>query len=191
MVFGSPRRAGRRRGFTIVEVVIASAILSLFFLGTCAILHVQRLAQRKVLEQSIVLDFAKHYLELARNQAFFAIAYGNPINPLYNGANGWPNITFPASGNTWVPLTTTNFLTFNPDLQYIANKLPQYLCSITTQVTADGSRAIHLYMVVIWRPPLGLGGVTTSGAKLGDGITLPSGSWLVVQLETSVYQDFK
>lgn len=191
MVFGSPRLAGRRRGFTIVEVVIAAAILSLFFLGTCAILHFQRLAQRKVLEQSIMVDFAKHYLELARNQAFFAIAYGAPINPLYNGANGWPNITFPASASTWVSLNSTDYRTFNPDLQYVANKSPQFLCTLNTQVTAAGSRAIHLYLVAIWQPPLGFGGVTTTAAKLGDGITLPAGAWLVVQMETSIYQDFK
>lgn len=181
----------RPKGYTLVEVVIASAILSLFFLGTSAILHFQRLAQRKVMEQSIVVDFAKHYLELARNQPFYSIVYGGVINPLLNGTNGWPAITFPASGTTWISLNSASYLTFNPDLQYIANSTPQYMCTITSQVTGAGTRSIHLYMVVIWRPPVGFGGVTTSDAKLGDGITLPAGKWLVVQLDTNVYQDFK
>jgi len=162
-----------RIGFTIVEVVIASTILSFIFIYVLLFLSYQRLQSRKAMEEAIMLDFMQHYMEIARNQSFFKIIPGQPINFLYDGAHGAPNIRFPADTN-WYSLYTTNFRNFHPDLEWLKAENPEYSCAITNQVIAGGiTRSKRITLQVRWRPPL---------MKTVGRITL--------KMDTVVYQGF-
>ena len=170
----------RRRGFTLVEAVISVAIMSMAAVGALALLQFHRVQARKTTERAVMLDFAEHYLELARSQPFVSIQAGTPINPFFDGTGGFPNITFPADG-AWQNMTSgappqviADFATFNPDLVLLAARQPQYRCVITDQTVGATVRARHIEFEVRWRPPLRQGA-----------------NWLSIQLDTVVYPDFK
>ncbi len=159
-------------GFTIVEVVIAAGILSVVFLATMALINFQRLQSRKAMEQAIMLDFAEHYIEIARNKPFSQIVGGTPINPLYDGQHSAPDIRFPTNSG-WQSLWTTDFRNFHPDLEWFEGSSPQYKCIITNQMVGSDTRSKHIELDVRWKPPLGRGA-----------------DWLSIRLDTLVYQDF-
>ena len=86
-------------GFSLPEVMIAVVILSLFVLANFSILSFSRIQTVKDHERGIMLDFAAHYLELAKGLPFAEINGGAPINALYDGASGGTRITIPISTN--------------------------------------------------------------------------------------------
>ncbi|MCX6999751.1 MAG: hypothetical protein NT106_05570 [Candidatus Sumerlaeota bacterium] len=125
------------------------------------------------MEQAIMLDFMQHYMEIARNQSFFNIIPGQPINFLYDGAHGAPNIRFPANAN-WYSLYAINFRNFHPDLEWLKAEEPEYSCTITNQVVTGGiTRSKRITLQVRWRPPL----MKTIGK-------------ITLQMDTLVYQGF-
>ena len=163
----------RRSGFTLVEIMIAVAILAIGFVSTSTAMQFHRVQSRKAMEQAIALDFLNHYLELARNQPYASIATGQPINALFDGSSGSANIRFPAS-SAWVSLETNAYRTFHPDLQWLTGRQPQLSCTISTQAAGGGGgRARRILCIVRWDPPLGQGQ-----------------AWQTVTLETTVYPDF-
>ncbi len=161
-----------RKGTTIIEVLIASAILLSVFVGAITMLNYHRLQSRKAMEQAIMIDFMQHYLEIARAKTFFEILPGQRINELYNGVRSTINIRFPNDGN-WYPLTTTHFLNFHPDLVWLDKSSPQYSCTITDQVVGGRMRSKRINLNVRWKPPRGKGG-----------------DWLTHQMESVVYSMF-
>lgn len=97
-----------------------------------------------------MLDFAQHYLEMMRHLEYTRINAGSPINMLYDGVDGAPDIRIP-NNDTWVDLNNSNYQTFHPDLALMANDTPQYRINITEQ---SGSRSKHIRMDCQWSPPL-------------------------------------
>jgi len=175
-VYGA--KPGRPLGFTIVEVMFASTILAFVFAGTIMLLQYRRIQAQKSLEHSMMLDFAQHYLETARQQSFSNIIAGFPINALYDGAHGAPDIRFP-SDTTWQSLLTEDYKNYHPDLEWFNSRDPQYRCVITNQMAnhpltgVQYIRSKHLFLQLRWRPPLEKGS-----------------EWLTMDLSSVVYRDF-
>ena len=180
---------GTRRfsgGFTLLELLIGSAILTVAVVATLGVLWHSRVQSRKAMERDIMLDFAQHYLELARAQQFEMIAPGYPINTLYDGTrpillpDGTEetcNIRFPdgadANPTEWLSLYTNDFRLFHPDLEWFSNREPAYICSIATQVAAGEVRARQIRLQLRWRPPLERGN-----------------DWMTLEVDTVVYPEF-
>lgn len=152
--------------------MIAIAIVGIIFLANMQILQMHNIQARRAMEESIMLDFAQHYLEIARNQPFNYLVAGFPINKICDGTNGTPRICFP-SDSEWQDLTSNDFLLFHPDLAWFNNQSPQYRCTITTQMTGSINRARHIGLEVRWHPAL-----------------RNTNDWLTIQLDTLVYFDF-
>lgn len=157
---------------SLVEVMIAIAIVAIIFLANMQLIQMHNLQARRSMEESIVMDFAQHYLELARNQPFNRIMVGQPINTLCDGTHGTPDIRFPSNGD-WQDLTNTNYLTFHPDLAWLQSQSPQYRCVIATQTVGSINRSRHIEFEVRWHPAL-----------------RNTQDWLSLQLDTLVYFDF-
>lgn len=153
--------------------MFSSAILAVVFAATISILQFHNLQSRKAIEQAIMLDFANHYLELARNQPFYLIIPGQPINTLYDGDHGAADVRFPTS-DEWQTLWTADFRNFHPELEWFENRDPQYTCVITNQMEGQEIRGKHIEFEVRWKPPLSR-----------------SRAWMTIQLEVVVYPDFK
>lgn len=112
-----------------------------------------RVVSMKAKEEAIVMDYLIHYVETIKALPFSEVIAGRPINPLYNGAGGAPNITIPAST---VAINTSAFETFHPDLLWLHNRSPQMLVTLGTQ---DGlTHDKHLNVKVLWDAPFGRGG---------------------------------
>ena len=161
------------RGFSLVEVMFASAILAVVFAATIGILQYHNIQNRKYMEQAMMLDFAQHYMEIARNQPFYQIIPGQPINELYDGTHNDVEIRFPES-TEWQNLWTEDFRNFHPDLEWFENRSPQYKCIIENEIVDDEIRSKHINYFMRWKPPLGKGV-----------------AWMEIQFDVVVYPDFK
>jgi len=163
------RRFAHQRGMTLVEALVAMVIASTTSLSCLLLLCAHRMQSRKALEQGIILDFAIHYLELARTKDFANVAGGKPISTLH------PNITFPPNqpNNDWHSLWTEDFRAFHRDLEWLEHRDPQYRCTITPQGPIADPRSKHIRFELRWHPPLGRGR-----------------EWLTVQFDTVVYPNF-
>lgn len=145
-----------KRGFSILEVMIASVVLAFIFLATIGLIKGHNMLQKKTQDQSIMLSFMKQYIENARNKPFADIKYNTPINTLYDGAHSAPLIKFPANSTAWNSLDTTAFKTFHPDLTWFQGRNPMFKCSITS-VAASGPSNISkkiISMEVMWDQPI-------------------------------------
>jgi prepilin-type N-terminal cleavage/methylation domain-containing protein len=161
-----------KRGFSLIEVVFASGILAVVFVATMGILQFHNIQTRRAMEQAMILDLCTHYLELARNQPFYNIEPGEPINTLYDGNHGAPNIRFPITYE-WQDALTIDFRNFHPDIEWFEAQSPQYKCIITDEMVGDEIRSKHINFEVRWRPPL------TDGDL-----------WRSIQMESVVYREF-
>ncbi len=166
------RRLHGSRGFSLTEVMFAMAVLSIIFTSSISLIHVHRLQSRKAMEQSIMLDFAQHYLELARNQPFNEIRLNRPINDLYDSSKQSPLIRIPPNDKWW-SLWTTDYRVFHPDLEWFEGRDPQIRCTVTRQVVDGEDRARTINFEVRWRPPINL-----------------ADRWITLQLNTTAYPDF-
>ena len=164
---------GRRSGFSLVEVMVAVAILALTFLFVLSLLSVHRVQAVKARDRAIALDFAQHYLETARSEQFGRIVAGSAINALYGDEEGAVFIPFPPD-EEWVDLTEEAYSNFHPDLFWLSAREPQMRCVITSIGLATAPDAKHLELEVRWRAPFHLGGE----------------KWLTLRLDTVVYPDF-
>jgi hypothetical protein len=167
---------------TLVEVVVASVVLGVVALLTMSLLTFNRIQSKKAMDRDIMLDFAHHYLELARAAPYANIAPNQPINPLYDGVNQillpsgskvGVTIKFPASDDTWRTLWTTDFRYFHPDLAWMENRGPEYKLTISTQSVSGVNRAKRMRLDLRWRPPLRRGN-----------------QYQTLQMDTVVYPEF-
>lgn len=158
--------------FTLLEVLFAAAIFSTIFITTIMLIQFHRIQSRKAMEQSMMLDFMQHYLEIARQNDIYLILPGEPINTLFDGNHGAPDIRFP-SNNDWNSLWTEDFKNFHPDLEWFRARSPEYKCIITNQLDGSELRSKHLHLEVRWHPPLGKGK-----------------NWLTMEMDTMIYRTF-
>jgi len=144
-------------GFTLVEAMLGVGVLALFVLACFSGIVFNRVASMKAKEEAIAMDFLVHYCEMIKALPFSNVANGQPINPLFNGVNGAPSVTIPAS-STAVSLNTTNFETFHPDLIWLHNRNPQLQVTLTTVSVSGAPHDKQLNVKLTWDPPLGRGG---------------------------------
>jgi hypothetical protein len=131
--------------------------LALFVLACFSSIIFNRIACMKAKEEAIATDFLLHYSEMVKALPFSNVAGGFPINPLYNGTGGSPNVVIPAN-STAIALNTTNFEAFHPDLIWLHNRNPQLQVTLTTTSVSGVQHDKHLNIKLIWDPPLGRGG---------------------------------
>jgi len=146
----------RLKGYTLVEAMLSVGALALFVLACFSAIVFNRIACMKAREEAIATDFLLHYTEMVKALPFSSVAGGLPINPLFNGASGSPNIVIPASSNA-VALNNTNFESFHPDLIWLHNRNPQMQVTLTTTVVSGVAHDKHLNITLTWDPPLGRG----------------------------------
>ncbi len=155
-----PGRRGRKglatAGFTLAEAILAAGVLAFFIIVCYWSILFSRLGSTKTREQGIMSDFLVHYVEMIKALPFSSVGAGAPINPLFDGTGGAPNITIPASGSR-TALNTAPYLTFHPDLLWLTSRNPQLCVTYTTNSLNAVAHDLHLAAQVTWDPPLGLG----------------------------------
>lgn len=134
-------------GFTLIESMVALGTLALFFAAVLSGIMFNRVTAMKAKEEAIVMDFQIHYVEMIKALPFNEVTVGRPINPLFT------NITIPGST---VPINTSAFEIFHPDLVWLHNRNPQMWVTLGTQNGLTHDK--HLNVKVAWDAPLGRGG---------------------------------
>jgi type II secretory pathway pseudopilin PulG len=150
-------RARHSSGFTLVETMMGVAALALFIAACFSGIVFNRVASLKAKEEAIAMDYLIHYVETIKALQFNEVTGGYPINPLFNGSGGSPNITIPVS-SSWVAINTTDFETFHPDLLWLHNSNPKMQVTLTTQSVGGVPHDKQLNVKVAWDSPLGHGG---------------------------------
>ena len=155
-----PRGAREARrpmaAFTLVEAMIAAGIAVILVAGCFSAILVDQVAVRKAKEESLVMDFLTSYTENIKALPFANVGPGQPINNLYNGANGAPLIAIPASTN-WISLTNSNYQTFYPDLVWLGNRNPQMQVNLKQNSVSGSLHDMEFNVKVDWNSPLGKG----------------------------------
>jgi hypothetical protein len=136
----------------LIEATIALAITGLFVIVCAAAIVFDQISVRKAKEEALVMDFLTHYAENLKCLPFTSVVPGIPINSLYDGANGAPNIAIPASG-TWISINNTNYQIFDPDLVWLANRGPIMLVTLNSNLVG-GVPEIDVNLRVDWSAPL-------------------------------------
>jgi hypothetical protein len=103
------------------------------------------------------VDFLTKYVENIKDLPFTSVVTGLPINNIYNGVNPAPLIAIPASGAV-VPLNTTAYQLFYPDLIWFNNRNPQMTVTFTPNVVAGTLHDIEVNVKFDWDPPISKGG---------------------------------
>jgi len=162
-ISGQSLKVGKRsknrfsRGFTIVEVVVAMLVVSVFVLAVMSSMAFSRIQSYKDKDSGVLLDFATHYLELLKAKPFNEIQKGAALNPLFDGSGGSPNIRIPTTA-TWFTLSDINHTTFHPELVWLASRNPEMRVDlVTTQVSGmDHTKVVQIEFR--WDAPLMQGG---------------------------------
>jgi prepilin-type N-terminal cleavage/methylation domain-containing protein len=157
-----------RRAFTLAEVMIASAVIGLSFVACCSAVLFDQVSLRKAKERAIAMDFLIHYAENVKALPFNGLTSGVPINSLYNGADGAPKITIPPD-NSWVPVNTSDFLVFHPDLLWFSERNPQMQVALTPHNANGVLHDIEMNVKLSWNAPLQRGGRETAELELFRG----------------------
>ena len=144
------RRAG---GFTLAEVMLGVACLSIFMAACFSSILFNRLASMKAKEEAIATDFLIHFAETLKALPFAQVVPGYPISPLLDGQDGAPNIRIP-SDDSWVAVDTADFQAFHPDLLWIQHRNPKMQVQLTTQNLNGSPHDTHLNIRLAWDPPL-------------------------------------
>ena len=147
---GPPRSAD---AFTLIEVVISISILSLLIATSFAAIVFNRLTSMKAKEEAIAMDFLIHYAENIKGLPFSQVTAGTAINPLVDGSGGAPNIRLPLN-NSWIPLATTDYETFHPDLLWVHKRNPKLQVTLTPQTVNGVPHDVHLNVAMAWDAPL-------------------------------------
>ena len=151
-----PCVGGRCGGFTLVEAMMASAVLGLFVMACATAVVADQVAVRKAKERAIAMDFISHYAENIKALPFAYITHNYSINTLYDGVGGAPSILIPGTNNTWVSINNTNYEIFDPDLLWIANRNPKLQVNLNTN-SVGGAAEIDVNIRVQWDAPLSKG----------------------------------
>ncbi len=151
-----PRRS--QLGATLPEVVFAMLILSLAVLGCIGAVTFSRVTSAKARDQAVLLDFATHYLETLRGMPFADLRPGSPVNALYNGADGAPDLRVPASPSP-IRLDTSDYSVFHPGLIQLASQQPEMVVQLTERAVGGVPHDKTATVEVRCQPPLGRGSV--------------------------------
>ena len=150
-----------RSGFTLVEVVVAMLLVSVFVLAAMSSMAFSRVQSAKDKDSGVLLDFAVHYLELVKAKPFSELKKGSALNPICDGTGGTPNIRIPASAS-WFSISDVNYTTFHPEFVWLAPRNPEMRVDlVTTQVNGiDHTKVLQIEFR--WDAPLQQGGKLTA-----------------------------
>jgi len=153
-----PRTIGAKAqgGFTLVEIVIALFILGILSLAVISALSFSKVQTFRDRERGIVSDFMVHYLEQVKGLPFADLAKGRPINALYDGVAGAPDVRVPSNFN-WFSLNNTNYQDFHPELVWLAHRNPQMRVDLAVAQAGGVDHTKQLRVEIRWDPPLGQG----------------------------------
>ncbi len=155
------RRQRCNEGFTIVEVVVAMVLVGVFVLASMSSMAFSRIQSAKDKDNGVLLDFATHYLELAKAKPFSEIQKGSALNPLWDGTAGAPDIRIPSS-SSWFSISTANYTTFHPELVWLAPRNPEMRVDLITTQVAGMDHTKVLQVEFRWDAPLQQGGKLNS-----------------------------
>jgi hypothetical protein len=153
---GFPKTRGVA-AFTLVEIMMAAGLMGLFVAASMTAIVADQVCSRKAKEEAIAMDFLTKYVENIKALPFASVAPGLPINSIYNGADGAPLITIPAT-NSWVSLSSAGFQTFYPDLLWLSNRNPKMRVTLTQNSVAGALHDVEINVKVDWDAPLSAGG---------------------------------
>jgi hypothetical protein len=148
-------------GSTLVEALVAMAIVAVFVVAGMSAMYFNRIQAYKDKERGLLLDFAVHYLELVKGQPFSELKKGNAINALYDGTAGSPNIRIPASF-TWSSLLDNNYIAFSPELTWLSARNPEIRVNLTTTQVGGVDHTKLVQVELRWDAPLQQGGKLTA-----------------------------
>jgi len=148
-------------GFTIVEVVIAMALVGVFVLAAMSSMASSRVQSAKDKDSGVLLDFAQHYMELAKAKPFSELKKGSALNPLCDGTGGAPDIRIPANAS-WFSITDVNYTTFHPELVWLAPRNAEMRVDLNTTQVGGMDHTKVLQLEFRWDAPLGQGGKLTT-----------------------------
>ena len=136
--------------------MFAVAILAVMFMANLSAIFLARVQMAKDKEQGIILDFARHYLELVKAMPFDDIRQDVAVNSLYSGANGSSMIKLPAS-SAWSSLNNTNYRIFHPELTWLTAQNPELSVNVTTQAVSGVIKSKGIVLQLRWDPALNRG----------------------------------
>lgn len=153
--FYSGRNAG---GFTLVEVLMSISLITVLFLANLSALYTSRIQQAKDREQAIITDFMVHYCEMVRGMEFANIKELAPLDYLYDGRQGAPDIRIPKL-RSWFSIENDDYYTFHPELVWLEGRDLKLRVRLTTTSKSGVHHTKHLSIEVRWNSPLNVGGV--------------------------------
>ena len=136
--------------------MIAIVIMTMIVVTSFATIAFNRVAHMKAKEEAIALDFLMHYVETVKALPFDKLRPGTAISALFDGSGGAPNIRIPPNSN-WVPVNTTDYQVFHPDLIWLANRRPELQAALTMEMVGGQEHSKHLHLTFHSDPPLGRG----------------------------------
>ena len=151
-------RGSAAGGFTLVEVTMSIALITVLFLANMSALYTSRIQQAKDREQAIITDFMVHYCEMVRGMEFANIRELAPLDHLYDGKQGAPDIRIPANP-VWVNIETDDYYTFHPELVWLEGRNLELRVRLQTSTQAGVAHTKHLSLEIRWNAPLNVGGV--------------------------------
>jgi hypothetical protein len=152
---GLPKSAA---AFTLAEAMIAVGVTGIFVAACVWSIVSDQVCLRKAKEEAIGMNFLTKYIENVKALPFASVAPGLPINGLYDGLGGAALITIPSTNTSWVPVNTTAFETFYPDLLWLTNRNPAMLVTLTENSLGGALHDIEINVRFDWDAPLTEGG---------------------------------
>lgn len=137
-------------------------VASLFVLACFSSITFDRANLQRNKEEAIALDFLTHYMEnikalpITSLQEAALFGASIPINAMYDFGDG--NITIPPA-NTWVSVSSPDYLALNPDLLWLQNRNPMLKVTLTPSATMVSGTVhdIEVNVKLDWDPPLSHG----------------------------------
>jgi type II secretory pathway pseudopilin PulG len=158
--FGQTDKQKASAGFTLVEALISSGIMVILIAACLSAIVFNQVSARKAKEEAIAMNFLTHYVENIKALKFTDVVPGHCINKLFDGStvvNGVPILITIPQNNSWVPLNTTAFQTFDYDLLWLNNRNPAMQVILTPNV-GGVPHDIEINVKIDWDAPLAKGG---------------------------------
>ena len=139
-----------------MEVLFAMVVVGIVIAANMAAINFSQNQSYRNKELGTMTDLGIHYLELLKSLPFSDVTAGAPINALYDGAGGAPNIRIPSTGD-WQNINTLDYQVLHPDLVWLTNRAPQMRVILTTASVAGQPHTKHLKLDFRWEAPFHTG----------------------------------
>ncbi|MBM3845697.1 MAG: hypothetical protein FJ405_05345 [Verrucomicrobia bacterium] len=152
---------GKRGGYSLVELLFATAITVLMFFSGLSAITFSKVHHARDRERAIMSDFAVHYMENLRGLSFDNLVPGMPINPIFDGIRQNEllktlTIRLPQSGVV-TSINNTNYYSFCPDLAWLQARNPTLTVTLDNETVSGVVRRRQVTLELAWDAPLGRG----------------------------------